>query len=95
MQTYTPDQIQTALQTLPNWSHDTQTNELVCERTLENFSQAFGLMCQIALIAEAQNHHPTLSNTYSSLSLRLSTHDAGGITQKDLDFAAQVEALLT
>jgi 4a-hydroxytetrahydrobiopterin dehydratase len=61
----------------------------------ENFVQAFGFMSSVALIAEGMNHHPEWSNVYNTITIDLTTHDAGGITDLDIDFAARVEALLS
>lgn len=55
-----------------------------------NFRDAFAFMTAVALYAEACAHHPEWSNVYNRLEIALSTHDAGGITQKDIDLAAYI-----
>lgn len=58
-----------------------------------NFVQAFGFMSQVALVAEKLGHHPEWSNTYHTVTITLSTHDAGGLTDLDLTLAARIDAL--
>ena len=57
----------------------------------KNFREAFAWMCRIAFIAEETNHHPNWTNVYKTVDISLSTHDAGGLTELDLDFANKVE----
>jgi len=60
-----------------------------------DFSEAFAFMVRVALVAEMQGHHPEWTNVWNSVSVRLSTHDAGGvITDKDRRLAAAMDALL-
>ncbi len=60
-----------------------------------DFSEAFAFMTRVALLAEKQSHHPTWTNTYNQLSIRLSTHDAGdAVTEKDHALAAAINGLL-
>jgi 4a-hydroxytetrahydrobiopterin dehydratase len=66
------------------------------ERTFhfKNFSEAFAFMTRIAFIAEKMNHHPTWTNTYNSVHISLSTHDAGDvITEKDRKLAKEIDQL--
>ena len=60
---------------------------------LDDFSAAFGLMTRIALIAEQMGHHPEWSNVYNRVTIDLVTHDVGGLSDFDFDFAARVDAL--
>ena len=60
-----------------------------------NFVGAFGFMTSVALIAERMNHHPDWSNVYNVVRIRLSTHDAGGITDKDIALASAISELQT
>jgi len=57
------------------------------------FVEAFGFMASVALVAEAMNHHPEWSNVYDRVVVDLTTHDAGGLTQLDLDLAARMDTL--
>lgn len=59
-----------------------------------DFSAAFAFMTRVALIAETMDHHPEWSNVYSRVTIRLTTHDAGGLSQRDADMVAAIEKLL-
>ena len=63
------------------------------EFQFKNFVQAFGFMTSVALIAESMNHHPEWFNVYNKVIIDLTTHDAGGISITDFEFANQVERL--
>ena len=58
--------------------------------TFKNFSEAFGFMARAALAAEKLDHHPEWSNVYKTVEVRLTTHDAGGLTQLDFDLAGKM-----
>jgi len=64
------------------------------ELRLGSFVEAFGLMAQVALVAEKLDHHPEWSNVYNRVTIDLTTHDAGGLTSLDLQLAEAVEAAL-
>ena len=68
-----------------------ENGKLHREYKFRSFVQAFGFMAQVALLAERAAHHPEWSNVYNRVVVDLTTHDAGGITQKDLDLARQME----
>lgn len=70
-------------------------NQLKRSFTFSDFSEAFAFMTRVALIAEKQNHHPNWSNTWNTVDITLSTHDAGDIiTDKDRQLAAAIDELL-
>jgi 4a-hydroxytetrahydrobiopterin dehydratase len=60
----------------------------------ENFKECFSVMVRIAFEAEAQQHHPNWTNVYSQLQISLSTHDAGGVTEKDFKLARSIENIV-
>ena len=60
---------------------------------LEDFVQAFGFMTSVALAAERMNHHPDWSNVYNRVDIRLSSHDVGGISDRDFRLARRIDAL--
>ena len=82
-----------ALEGLPGWDYDAGAEALVREFGFKDFSQAFGFMAQVALLAEKAGHHPDWSNSYNKVRISLSTHDAGGVTEKDADLAGRINAL--
>ncbi|WP_196260239.1 4a-hydroxytetrahydrobiopterin dehydratase [Pelagibacterium limicola] len=87
------DTIESALESLDGWRNK-DSDAIVRAFKFKDFSAAFGFMSRVALLAEAANHHPDWSNSYNRVDIALSTHDAGGITQKDLDLARAINALL-
>lgn len=60
----------------------------------KDFVTAFGFMAQVALAAEAMNHHPEWFNVYNRVSIHLMTHDAGGISQYDFELAQRINEIL-
>ena len=78
--------------TLPQWSVDQQS--ISRELVFRDFSEAFGFMSRVALLAECRNHHPNWSNVYNRVSITLSTHDLGGLSDLDVELAAAIDQLL-
>ncbi|MDX1619101.1 MAG: 4a-hydroxytetrahydrobiopterin dehydratase [Balneolaceae bacterium] len=86
------EQIVEALKDLEGWIHE--EDKLKKDFSFENFRDAIAFINRIAFEAEEQVHHPELFNVYNSLSIALSTHDAGGkVTEKDLKLAKTIESL--
>lgn len=75
------------LATLPDWMHDAQRGAITREFVFADFIQAFAFMTQVALVAEKHNHHPEWANIYNKVRITLTTHDANGLTQRDMDLA--------
>lgn len=72
-----------------------ENNTLSRKFTFSDFSEAFGFMTRVAMVAEQMNHHPNWSNVYNTVEIKLSTHDAGNIvTAKDRALAKAIDALL-
>ena len=88
----TEEALSHALGGLPGW--EVAGGMLHRELHFADFSEAWGFMNRVALIAETLAHHPNWSNVWSSVVIDLSTHDAGGITATDVDFAGRVNQLL-
>lgn len=87
-----PEQIETALASLPGWVYG--DSKLSKTYKLADFRAALGLIVRIGLEAEVANHHPELFNVYSTVTIALSTHDAGDqVTQKDVDLAMAIEKI--
>lgn len=101
------DQIESELKGLPGWSSealpedstaprsgDTEgSTALVREFEFNNFTRAFGFMAAVATVAERMGHHPDWSNSYNQVTVRLSTHDVGGVTSLDVELAHEMSAL--
>ena len=86
-------EIEHALARLGEWTID--DGKLFREFTFADFSQAFGFMTRVALAAESMDHHPEWSNVYDRVRIHLTTHEAGGLTQRDLDLALRIDSLAT
>jgi 4a-hydroxytetrahydrobiopterin dehydratase len=64
------------------------------ELTLASFVEAFAVMTQVAIWAEKLNHHPEWSNVYNRVTIELTTHDAGGLTERDFELAERIDAIV-
>lgn len=85
--------LRSALQNLPLWRHEAAEGRITRVFQFGTFSEAFGFMARCALAAEKAGHHPDWSNSYNTVTVFLSTHDAGGITDKDIALARAFDAL--
>jgi 4a-hydroxytetrahydrobiopterin dehydratase len=92
MSRLTDQEIASRLLNLDGW--ELKENAIEKSFKLKNFKEAFSVMTRIAFECEAQNHHPEWSNVYSALHIRLNTHDAGGITEKDFKLAEVIEEIV-
>ena len=86
------DEIQKKLIRFPDWEYF--DNALHAEFEFENFKDCFSAMSRIAFECEALNHHPDWTNVYNVLTISLSTHDAGGVTEKDFKLINAIEAIV-
>jgi 4a-hydroxytetrahydrobiopterin dehydratase len=84
-------EVAAAVKKLPGWR--VKSEKLHREYKFPDFPHAFGMMATAAPAIEKMNHHPEWSNVYNQVSVDLSTHDAGGITQKDFDLAKLLEGI--
>ena len=83
-----------ALSGLPEWSLRDDKQAIVRKFKFGDFSQAFAFMTRVALIAEKRDHHPEWANVYNWVEITLTTHDAGGLSQRDIDMATAIDALI-
>jgi 4a-hydroxytetrahydrobiopterin dehydratase len=79
------------LEFLDDWYLD--VNAIKREWIFKDFSEAMDFINMIAVMAENHNHHPEIFNIYNRVSLRFNTHDAGGITEKDINIAKEINKL--
>jgi 4a-hydroxytetrahydrobiopterin dehydratase len=82
---------QTALGKLQGWSWLTGRDAIQKKFTFKDFNEAFGFMARVALIAEKLDHHPEWFNVYNKVEVTLSSHDAGGLTERDVKLAAAMD----
>lgn len=84
--------VKQGMPTVPGWQlKDERLYRLLKFR---NFVEAFGFMARVALLAEAQDHHPDWSNVYATVEIYLSTHDVAGLSERDFRLAAAINDLL-
>ena len=82
-----------ALQGIPGWSEVSGREAIARTFTFKDFNEAFGFMSRAALVAEKNDHHPEWRNVYRTVEVLLSTHDADGVTQRDIDLAKAMNAI--
>jgi 4a-hydroxytetrahydrobiopterin dehydratase len=87
------DDRRTAIASLPAWQEVPGRDAITRTFRFSDFSEAFGFMVRAAMAAEQANHHPEWFNVYNRVEVTLSTHDAGGLTQKDIDLAARMDKI--
>jgi 4a-hydroxytetrahydrobiopterin dehydratase len=85
------DDVTAALANLPGWAGD--RDAIRKQFTFGNFSEAFGFMARVALAAEKMDHHPDWTNVYDRVDILLTSHDIGGVSERDIKLAGIIEAL--
>ena len=91
MKTLTEETIQQELKTLTDWHFS--KNGIEKKFQFKDFTQALGFIVQVGVLSEKRNHHPELFNVYSKVTIRLSTHDAKGVTGKDVALAKAIDEI--
>lgn len=81
-----------ALEGLSGWGLREDSLAITREFKFADFGEAFAFMTRVALIAETLDHHPEWSNVYNKLSITLTTHDAGGLSERDIEMAKRIDA---
>jgi 4a-hydroxytetrahydrobiopterin dehydratase len=87
----TEDERRKFAEQLPDWQIDEASASVSRNFSFSNFIEAFGFMSQVALHAEAMDHHPEWSNVYNKVSITLTTHSAKGLTKLDLELAKLID----
>ena len=82
-----------ALAALDGWTEGEGRDAITRSFGFEDFTAAFAFMARCALVAERMDHHPEWFNVYNRVDVTLSTHDAGGLTQRDIDLATAMDGL--
>ena len=91
IQRLTKQQIDRGLQSLPGWQLSDDGCAILRTYTFDDFAAAFSFMTWVALQAEKHDHHPDWRNVYARVEVCLSTHDAGGLTERDLRLARAID----
>ena len=92
--TLTDEQRAEALATIPDWRLSDDASGISRSMRFTDFVEAFGFMSKVALLAERADHHPEWSNVYNRVDIRLTTHDANGLSARDISLAQEIDALL-
>ena len=91
MDKLTADVIMSRMKEIPAWR--LENDMIVRDWSFKDFSEAMEFINKIADLAEAHDHHPEIFNVYNKVTLRFSTHDAGGITERDFKIASEIDGL--
>lgn len=89
-----PQTLSQELKNLDGWSLADDQNSIEKAFKFKDFNAAWGFISRIALLAEKMNHHPEWSNIYNRVNIRLTTHDANGISERDIKMAKAIENYL-
>ena len=81
-------EVEQALAGLDGWRREGDT--ITRDFQFRDFVEAMGFIAQVGLLAERANHHPNLSNVYNRVTIALSTHDEGGVTERDISLATEI-----
>lgn len=90
---FSDEERQNALDSLPEWTMVEGRDAIMRSFSFQDFNEAFGWMTRIALVAEKMNHHPEWANVYRTVDVILTTHDAGGLTQLDVNLAIVMDMI--
>jgi 4a-hydroxytetrahydrobiopterin dehydratase len=88
------EEVAAALAKLPEWILREDGLAILRDFKFRNFSEAWGFMARVALLAEKQDHHPEWSNVYNRVAITLTTHDAGGLSARDVKMARAIDRLV-
>lgn len=83
-----------ALEALDEWDYDEGRDAITRTITFADFSEAFAFMTRVALVAEKMDHHPEWSNVWNRVEILLTTHDAGGLSSRDIVMAEAIDAMV-
>ncbi|PHY07498.1 MAG: 4a-hydroxytetrahydrobiopterin dehydratase [Alcaligenaceae bacterium] len=94
MQKIESSRLASLLTELPQWRYQPERGgSMTRDWVFVDFNEAFAFMTRVALLAERYDHHPEWSNVYNRVSITLTTHDAGGLSSRDLDLAQRIDNL--
>lgn len=93
MQPLTAQERDAALAQLPGWTLAEDGLSITRQFKFADFVTAFAFMGRVAALAEEQGHHPDWSNSYNRVTITLTTHDAGGLTMRDVTLAREIDAI--
>ena len=89
----TPDEKKSAMSKLKGWKKVVRRDAITRSFRFKNFNEAFAFMSRVALMAEKMDHHPEWFNVYNRVDITLSTHDAGGLSLRDVKLARFIDSI--
>ncbi len=92
MKKYNKEEVAPLLLNLDDWQFNSDGIEKKFQ--FKDFTQALGFIVKVGVVSEKMNHHPELFNVYNKVNIRLTTHDAGGVTDKDIKLASEIDLFL-
>jgi 4a-hydroxytetrahydrobiopterin dehydratase len=92
MKKYNKEEVAPLLLNLNDWQFNSDGIEKKFQ--FKNFTEALGFIVKVGVVSEKMNHHPELFNVYNKVNIRLTTHDASGVTDKDIKLASEIDILL-
>ena len=92
MKKYSKEEVAPLLLNLNDWQYNSEGIEKKFQ--FKNFTEALGFLLKVGVVSEKMNHHPELFNVYNKVNIRLTTHDASGVTDKDIKLASEIDILL-
>jgi 4a-hydroxytetrahydrobiopterin dehydratase len=92
-QPLTSNEREAAMAKLPDWQMAEDRDAIQKTFVFSDFNEAFGFMARVALTAEKMDHHPEWSNVYKTVDVTLSSHDAGGLTERDISLAEAMDRI--
>jgi len=92
MKKYNKEEVAPLLLNLNDWQFNSDGIEKKFQ--FKNFTEALGFIVKVGVVSEKTNHHPELFNVYNKVNIRLTTHDAGGVTDKDIKLASEIDLFL-
>mgnify|MGYP001221923080 CR=1 FL=1 len=90
-----PESVDKALGKLDGWNLSADTKSIHKELKFKDFNHAWGFMNRVALLAEKMDHHPEWFNVYNRVEITLTTHDAGGISERDIKMASAIDEIMS
>ncbi len=94
METLSDEALDAALRTVPKWRYDHAGKRILREVKRETFLDGIDLVRDVAELAEDNNHHPDIDIRWTTITFALTTHSAGGLTEKDVDLAREIDDLI-
>ncbi|MDH4403532.1 MAG: 4a-hydroxytetrahydrobiopterin dehydratase [Flavobacterium sp.] len=92
MKKYNKEEVAPLLLNLNDWQFNSEGIEKKFQ--FKNFTEALGFIVKVGVVSEKMNHHPELFNVYNKVNIRLTTHDASGVTDKDIKLASEIDVFL-